>query len=51
MTRPFIDLHVLRDGSIELTLYGDDHQRIERPTPQQRADALRRLHDALAALS
>jgi hypothetical protein len=46
--RPFIDLHVLRDGSSELTLYGDDDQRIEEPTPAQLLDATTRLSDALA---
>ena len=43
MTRPFIDLHVLRDGTTDLTLYGDDDQPITDPSPELMAFTLRRI--------
>jgi len=47
MSAPFIDLHVLRDDSTELTLYGDDHAAIAEPTPAQYLAALDRLDAAI----
>jgi hypothetical protein len=48
---PFIDLHVLRDGTTELSLYGDDGALIACPTADTVVDAVGRLQDAVNHLS
>jgi hypothetical protein len=47
MSAPFIDFHVLRDDTVELTLYGDDDAAIPNPDRDAILDALARVEDAV----
>jgi hypothetical protein len=47
---PFVDLHVLRDGTHEFTLYGDDGEAIPDPDDATLRAALYRVDNVVCEL-